>query len=81
MSLLEFLKSKTAEEKELLATQLETKVTMLMHIAYGNRKPNIQVAIGLSSASQGCVKLEELRPDVDWADLRNGINSAFKSAA
>lgn len=81
MSLLEFLKSKSAEEKELIALELDTKVSMLMQIAYGNRKANIQVAIGLSNASQGCVKLEELRPDVNWADLRNGINSAFKAAA
>ena len=37
----------------------------------GERQPSAETAIDIERATGGLVRVEEIRPDIDWAVLRN----------
>lgn len=57
-------------ERSEFAVRCETSVAHLRNIAHG-KKCGESLAINIDRESCGRVVCEELRPDVDWAYLRN----------
>lgn len=78
MNLHEYMKPLGKEEIWVLAERCKTTPGQLRQVAYGNRRPAASLAIDLDRETSGVVSCEELRPDIDWAHLRQ---SSSKSAA
>lgn len=68
--MLEYLKTLDAAARLDFATRCGTSVDYLQQIAYGQRKPKVQLAVAIERESAGGVRCETLLPDVDWAYLR-----------
>jgi DNA-binding transcriptional regulator YdaS (Cro superfamily) len=70
MTLSEYLKTMDKEELEAFACRCGTSVGQLKQVAYGNRRASAGLAVGLDRESGGVIRCEALRPDIDWAYLR-----------
>lgn len=74
MKLLEYLESLGGKsEIEDFAKSCGTSYMYLMHIARGtqDKKAGESLAINIERESEGVVRCEELRPDVDWQYIRS----------
>jgi DNA-binding transcriptional regulator YdaS (Cro superfamily) len=71
MSLKTYLKSLTPAEREAFAKACDTSLGQLNQVAWGYRRAGESLAINIERESGGKVTCEQLRPDVDWAYLRN----------
>lgn len=76
MDLHEYLKTHGPSARNKLAAALGTHVQQITNFAYGYRRPNIPSAIQINRLTGGVVTLEELRPDIDWSQMRNDLNAA-----
>jgi DNA-binding transcriptional regulator YdaS (Cro superfamily) len=74
-----FFKSLTKSEREQFAGKVGTSVAYLWQIAYKQRRCNESLAIEIEKHSGQKVRVEQLRPDVDWAYLRNSAESIANS--
>lgn len=74
-----YFKALTKDEREQLAAQVGTSAAYLWQIAYKQRRCNESMAIEIEKASKGAVRVEDLRPDVDWAYIRNSAQSIADS--
>ncbi|WP_367256495.1 transcriptional regulator [Pseudomonas sp. stari2] len=81
MTLIELIRSLEPTQLEALAERSGTSVGNLKQIAYGYRLAGPGLAINLDRESGRAVTCEELRPDIDWAYLRNSSTSSEQSAA
>ena len=82
MQLLEYIKALDSnEEREDFATRCETTLAQLKQGAYFNRRAGESLAINIDRESGGVVSCEELRPDVDWAYIRNSSIEDSQGAA
>lgn len=80
MTLLDYLKSLPAAERENFAVRCGTSVEYLFQVAYGNRKPKAALAIAIERESARAVSCGTLLPDLDWDYLRASAKSAKKAA-
>jgi DNA-binding transcriptional regulator YdaS (Cro superfamily) len=71
MTLYDFIKKLEKADLNGFASRCQTSAGQLKQIAYGHRRPNASLAISIERESSGAVTCEEMRPDVDWAYLRN----------
>lgn len=76
MHLKEYLKAHGPSARSRLAKALGTHVQQITNFAYGYRHPNIQSAIQINRLTGGSVTLEDLRPDIDWSQMRDDLNAA-----
>lgn len=67
--------------KEAFAKRCETTWGFLKLVAYGHRRAGESLAINIDRESAGQVTCEELRPDVDWAYLRQSLKRAAAGGA
>lgn len=74
-----YFKGLTKDERDALAQQVGTSAAYLWQIAYKQRRCNESMAIEIEKASQRAVTVEDLRPDVDWAYVRNSAQSIADS--
>ncbi|MCG5072248.1 helix-turn-helix domain-containing protein [Paraburkholderia sp. RG36] len=74
-----YFKSLAKAEREKFAEAVGTSVAYLWQIAYKQRRCNESLAIEIEKASGQQVRVEDLRPDVDWAYLRNSAESIANS--
>jgi len=74
-----YFKALTKDEREQLAAQVGTSAAYLWQIAYKQRRCNESMAIEIEKASKGAVRVEDLRPDVDWAYIRSSAQSIADS--
>lgn len=81
MTLLELIRSMDAPSLDSLAKRSGTSAGNLKQIAHGFRRAGPGLAINLDRESGRAVTCEELRPDVDWAYLRNSSTDSKQSAA
>ncbi|MBZ3661962.1 transcriptional regulator [Pseudomonas monteilii] len=72
MTLSEYLKTMERHELEALARRCGTSVGQLKQVAYGNRRASAGLAVSLDRETGGKIRCESLRPDIDWAYLRQG---------
>ncbi|TDV39554.1 YdaS antitoxin of YdaST toxin-antitoxin system [Paraburkholderia caballeronis] len=72
-------KSLTKVERKALADSVGTSVAYLWQIAYGQRRCKESLAIEIEKASGQRVRIEDMRPDVDWAYVRNSAQSIANS--
>ncbi|MCU0092239.1 helix-turn-helix domain-containing protein [Pseudomonas koreensis] len=70
MTLSEYLKTMDKEGLEALAALCGTSVGQLKQVAYGNRRASAGLAVSLDRETSGVIRCEALRPDIDWAYLR-----------
>jgi DNA-binding transcriptional regulator YdaS (Cro superfamily) len=81
MTLLQLLESKTEAERLAFAKSCGSRsVLYLFHVARGHKRAGESMAINIERESGGKVTCEELRPDVDWAYLRNTKPKKNKAA-
>lgn len=71
MTLLDFIKPLDKDALLAFATRCETTPGQLKQVAYGNRRANASLAIALDRETDGVIRCEDTRPDIDWAYLRN----------
>jgi|GEM_PF-354407 len=71
MTLLEFIKPLDKQALLAFAKQCETTPGQLKQVAYGNRRASAALAIALERETDGAIRCEDTRPDIDWAYLRN----------
>jgi DNA-binding transcriptional regulator YdaS (Cro superfamily) len=74
-----YFKALSKDERQAVADQVGTSVAYLWQIAYGQRLCRESLAIEIEKASKGTVRVENLRPDVDWAYIRNSAQSIAES--
>jgi DNA-binding transcriptional regulator YdaS (Cro superfamily) len=74
-----YFKSLAKAEREKIADEVGTSVAYLWQIAYKQRRCKESLAIEIEKASGQRVRVEDLRPDVDWAYLRNSAESIANS--
>lgn len=72
MTLSEYLKTMDKDGLESLARRCGTSVGQLKQVAYGNRRASAGLAVSLDRETGGGIRCESLRPDIDWAYLRQG---------
>ncbi len=72
MTLSECLKTMNKEGLEAFAHRCGTSVGQLKQVAYGNRRASAGLAVCLDRETGGVIRCEALRPDIDWAYLRQG---------
>lgn len=72
MELLEYINNNlpTRPERECFAKRCGTSFAFIRNVAYGYRRAGAWLCINIERESEGAVKCEDLRPDVDWAYLR-----------
>lgn len=80
MNLHEFIKPLEKAALDALASSCLTSAGQLKQVAYGNRRPSASLAINIERETLGRVTCEEMRPDVDWAYLRNTAQPNFQAA-
>lgn len=76
MQLLDYFKKHGPDSRMRVAVATGTHIQQIQNIAYGYRRPNIHLAIKINAATQGQVRLESLRPDIDWVQLRDDLIKA-----
>lgn len=76
MGLNEYFKSLDATSRREFAHRCGTSLGYLQLVVYGHRRAGESLAIAIDRESGGTVTVEELRPDVDWAYLRNRAEAA-----
>lgn len=74
MKLKKYLQKLSASERNDFSARCETTFGHLRNVAYGYKPCGESLCINIERESNGSVKCEELRPDVDWGYLR-GTNS------
>jgi DNA-binding transcriptional regulator YdaS (Cro superfamily) len=70
MKLLDFLRTKTLEERTEFAQKCGTTAAYLDQVARGYRRAGESICINIDKETDGAVRCEDVRPDVDWAYLR-----------
>ena len=74
-----YFKSLSKDQRDAFASQVGTSVAYLWQIAYKQRRCNESLAIEIEKASGQHVRVEDLRPDVDWAYIRDSAKSIAES--
>lgn len=70
MDLKTYLLSIPMPERARLARACGTSYAHLRNVAYGSKRCAESLAINIDRETDGAVRCEGLRPDVDWAYLR-----------
>ena len=70
MTLSEYLKTMDKEGLEAFARRCGTSAGQLKQVAYGNRRASAGLAVCLDRETAAVIRCEALRPDIDWAYLR-----------
>ena len=70
MNIKSFLDSIPPDEREAFAVRCGTSIGHLRNISYGYRSCAESLAINIERETHGAVRVEELRPDVDWQYIR-----------
>lgn len=73
MTLGEYLKTLSIDERAAFAKRCGTSPDYLAQIGYDIRKPKVELAIAIDRESSGAVSCESLLPDVDWPYLRTKL--------
>ncbi|WP_095065337.1 YdaS family helix-turn-helix protein [Pseudomonas sp. Irchel s3f19] len=74
MTLSEYLKTMDKEGLAAFARCCGTSAGQLKQVAYGNRRASAGLAVSLDRETGGAIRCEDMRPDIDWAYLRNTRN-------
>lgn len=76
MSFLEYLRRLKTDQKVIVfAEKCGTSEAHLFQIARGYRRAGEDLCIRIDRESQGIIRCEDLRPDVDWGYLRGSFIS------
>lgn len=69
MKLLDYLNSLRPADQADFAARCDTSVAYLRQVAYGNRRCGEGLAISIDRESDRQVRMQALRPDMDWDHL------------
>ena len=67
-----YLNSLPADEQSGFAVRCGTSIGYLRKALSKNQRFDVALAAALVRESRGAVRIEDLRPDVDWSVLRQG---------
>lgn len=76
MTLHDYIKLLDKTALEGFAARCGTSVGQLKQVAYGYRRPGAALAISIERESNRSIVCEQMRPDIDWAYLRNTQTAA-----
>ncbi|KPY64866.1 hypothetical protein ALP50_03290 [Pseudomonas syringae pv. spinaceae] len=79
MNLHDYIKPFDKPLLDSFAASCGTTAGQLKQVAYGYRRPSAALAISIERETSRAVTCEDMRPDIDWAYLRN--TEPTKSAA
>ena len=71
MTLLDFLNGRTTAEQAAFAARCKTSVAYLRLVAHGRRRCRESLAVLIDRESGSVVRLQDLRPDVDWRHVQS----------
>jgi len=71
MKLLDYLNSLPTGEQKAFAERCDTSVNYLRKAISLGQPLRVELAISIERESEGRVKCEEIRDDIDWAYLRS----------
>lgn len=74
-----YFKDLSKPARESFAAKVGTSVAYLWQIIYGQRRCSESMAIEIEKASSRKVRVEDMRPDVDWAYIRDSVRSIAES--
>lgn len=80
MTLGDYIKTLPRGSLPAFAKRCATTPGQLKQVAFGSRRAGESLAINIERESGGAVRCEDLRPDVDWAYLRNSAPAEDKAA-
>lgn len=75
MKLVEYIRPMSAAERSAFAQRCKSTPAQIQQLAYG-RRASAELAIRIDIASEGQVSCEEMRPDINWAYLRDTTNES-----
>lgn len=75
-NLLAYLNKLTTQEQDVFAEGVGTSVGYLRKACCVNQRLSADMCIRIERESNGDIRCEELRPDVDWAYLRGTKKAA-----
>lgn len=75
MKLVEYIRPMNVDERSAFARRCKSTPAQIQQLAYG-RRASAELAIRIDIASEGQVSCEEMRPDINWAYLRDSANKA-----
>lgn len=81
MELLEFINQQPPSDLPELASACGTSLMYLKQVARGHKKPNVKLSLNIARLSDYRVSLKSLRPDIDWVQWHQDIESDIKRAA
>lgn len=73
VELKDYIAELSGDERTKFAAACESTVGHLKNVSYGYRPCAEKLAIAIERETKGGVRCEDLRPDVDWAFLRNTV--------
>jgi DNA-binding transcriptional regulator YdaS (Cro superfamily) len=71
MTFKDYFLALTPKERIAFATATHSKVRTLYNVAYSNRQLNAKTAVAIEKATDGVIRVESLRPDIDWYVIRS----------
>lgn len=74
-----YFKALSKADRGAFAEAVGTSVAYLWQIIYGQRRCSESMAIEIEKASGRSVRVEDVRPDVDWAYIRESARSIAES--
>lgn len=80
MNLSEYLRSLQKQGLTDFAGRCGTTIGQLRQVAIKSRRAGESLAINIERESGGVIRCEDLRPDVDWAYLRNSPKQQSEAA-
>lgn len=76
MDLLTYFKSLPKEERATFAERCGTTEGHLRNVAYSCKSCAAELAVNVERESDGAVRVEEIRPDIDWSVIRSASRAA-----
>lgn len=70
-NLIKYINSLTKSEQISFAERCDTSVGYLRKAAYTRQRISGDLCINIERESKRAIRCEDLRPDVDWASIRN----------
>ena len=68
-----FLAIKDPGQRKAFAKRCRTTVGQIANVYRGQRRPSVSMSIAFDRETGGQVRMEKLRPDVDWKYLKETL--------
>ena len=71
MTFKDYFLAMTPKERIAFAVATQSKLRTLYNVVYSDRQLNAKTAVAIERATDGIIRVESLRPDIDWYVIRS----------